>query len=195
MSSVHILEQNTLTLAVEGLPMSTSGAAYRKVPCALEAEEKQSVMVASPTSATFAAPPLVSRMLLVLTSLHHRTQTNRFTNHETFLAASFAVSRSSARLVTGRPSMTVNHRWARQTGWMGCDALDATYIEGAQPESSLGFWSEIIVDAYLWTTPFWCRKCRPCATDSATSWPRFHQSNSRVPPSASRPNAFRKSPP
>ena len=49
--------------------MSTSGAAYRKVPCALEADEKASVIVANPTSATFAAPPLVSRMLLVLTSL------------------------------------------------------------------------------------------------------------------------------
>ena len=59
----------TLTFAVDGLPMSTSGAAYRKVPCALEAEEKQSDMVARPTSATFAAPPFVSRMLLVLTSL------------------------------------------------------------------------------------------------------------------------------
>ncbi len=58
-----------LTLAVDGLPMRTSGAAYRKVPCALEAEEKQSVMVARPTSATFAAPPFVSRMLLVFTSL------------------------------------------------------------------------------------------------------------------------------
>ncbi len=58
-----------ITLAVDGLPMRTSGAAYRKVPCALEAEEKQSVMVARPTSATFAAPPLVSRMLLVFTSL------------------------------------------------------------------------------------------------------------------------------
>ena len=49
--------------------MRISGAAYRKVP-AVRADEKWSAMVARPTSATFAVPSAVSRMLLVFTSLH-----------------------------------------------------------------------------------------------------------------------------
>ena len=48
--------------------MRISGAAYRKVP-AVRADEKWSAMVAKPTSATFADPSAVSRMLLVFTSL------------------------------------------------------------------------------------------------------------------------------
>ena len=56
--------------------MRISGAAYRKVP-AVRADEKWSAMVASPTSATFAVPSAVSRMLLVLTSLHAASRRSR----------------------------------------------------------------------------------------------------------------------
>jgi len=53
--------------------MSISGAAYRKVP-AIRADEKWSAMVASPTSATFADPSAVSRMLTSLRATADRVR-------------------------------------------------------------------------------------------------------------------------
>jgi hypothetical protein len=52
------------------LPMSSSGAAYAKVPVAPDALEKYSVIIASPTSLTFAKPSRVSSIFEDLTSLH-----------------------------------------------------------------------------------------------------------------------------
>ena len=57
------------TFSVEVVPRRISGAAYMKVPVARCCEDKPFVIVASPTSATFACQSRVSRMLLVLTSL------------------------------------------------------------------------------------------------------------------------------
>ena len=112
------------TLAVDGLPISTSGAAYRNVPCALEAEEKWSVMVASPTSAIFAALPLVSRMLLVLTSLHHGTPPKILTNKGTLGKCSGSFQKLGERC----SSMTVSQCWAAQELVMRCASERAAYL-------------------------------------------------------------------